>query len=201
VETRWNVSEPWDWGRYRAYLRIRARMLRLDPSIRVQFDESDLVNETLLRGHERQDQCQATAHEPRMAWLEQIQNRLLIDRVRFLHAQERDVRREQELEQQLNESTVFWARNLAASQPTPSEVAGQKEQFLRACEALEQLPERERDVLIAHLILGLSLRETGEKLGLGEGAPSGDAAKNAAAGLYARGIRRLRDLLGAPPSG
>ncbi len=75
---------------------------------------------------------------------------------------------------------------LAAEQSSPSAIAEKNERLLRLAEALEQLPEVQRDAVVLHHLRGLPLAELAAQLGRSEGA---------AAGLLHRGIKRLRDLL------
>jgi RNA polymerase sigma-70 factor (ECF subfamily) len=75
---------------------------------------------------------------------------------------------------------------LASEQSSPSERAEKNEQLLRLAEALEQLPEAQREAVVLHHLRGLSLAELASHLGRSEGA---------AAGLLHRGIKRLRELL------
>jgi DNA-directed RNA polymerase specialized sigma24 family protein len=86
--------DGWDLERYRTYLRARARLLWLDRRVRLRFDESDLVQETLLRAAASDEPCRGQSDAERIAWLERIQDRVLIDKDREHHAEKRDVKRE-----------------------------------------------------------------------------------------------------------
>ena len=76
---------------------------------------------------------------------------------------------------------------LAVEESTPSERLIKQEEALRVLEALAQLPEREREALILQQYHGWKLVEIAEHLG---------CTTNAVAGLHARGLARLRKLLG-----
>src|SRR5207244_12700332 len=79
--------------RYRHYLRLLARV-GLDARLRGKLDPSDIVQETLLRAHERRDQFRGNTEAERVAWLRQILAMQLIDAVRRFTAGAPDVRPE-----------------------------------------------------------------------------------------------------------
>jgi RNA polymerase sigma-70 factor, ECF subfamily len=178
--------DGWDLEHYLAYLRSRARLLWLDRRVRVRFDESDLVQETLQRALASGEPCRGTSERERIAWLERIQDRVLIDKEREHHADKRDVNREQDLQDALAGSTAHWEGNIAASDLSPSEEAERQELFLRVMTAIQQLTQEQQDAVMAIRILQLSTEEAAKKLG---------KSKVGVVGLYHRGIKRLRQLL------
>ena len=178
--------DGWDLERCRAFLMTRARMIRLNPRIRVRFDESDLVHETLLRAADpAMAPCRGTTEADRLAWLEQIQSRLYIDLYRAEHAAKRDVDREQQFQQALDQSTIHWEPR-APEQSSPSEIAMKNERAVRLALAIHELPADQRDVLLAREMLHLSMAETAEMLRKSPGA---------IAGLYRRGLAALKTRL------
>jgi RNA polymerase sigma-70 factor (ECF subfamily) len=178
-------SARWEWERYRNYLRLLAR-LQLDLRLRGKLDPSDLVQQTLMQAHQMQDQFRGTTEAEQAAWLRQILVRTLANAARDMGRQKRDVNRERSLEAAIEESSVRLEAWLATEQSTPSVVAEKNERLLRLAEALEQLPEAQREAVVLHHLRGLSLAELAGQLGRSEGA---------AAGLLHRGIKRLRELL------
>ena len=175
----------WELERYRNYLRLLAR-LQLDPWLRGKLDPSDIVQQTLLQAHQMQDQFRGTSDAEQAAWLRQILVRTMANAARDLGRQKRDVGRERSLEAAIEESSVRLEAWLAAEHTSPSVRAEKNEQLLRLAEALEQLPEAQREAVVLHHLRGLSLAELAGQLGRSEGA---------AAGLLHRGIKRLRELL------
>jgi RNA polymerase sigma factor (sigma-70 family) len=68
----------------------------------------------------------------------------------------------------------------------PSDKLIKQEEALRVLEALAQLPPRQRDALILQQYHGWKLVQIAEHLG---------CTANAVAGLHARGLAKLRELL------
>jgi RNA polymerase sigma-70 factor (subfamily 1) len=178
--------DGWDLKRYRAYLKVRARMLDLDPRLRVRFDESDLVQEVFVRAQACAESCRGQSHRERMAYLDQVFDNVFTDYLREHRAQKRDIDMEV-AEQALNESSAAY-RLHAADSVSPSEQASRREESLRATAALDQLPAHERDVLIVIHLQQHSLKEAADRLGMSKGK---------VAGIYGRGMIRLRSLLNA----
>jgi len=88
------VGGPRPLEHYREYLRLLAR-LQLDPWLRGQLDPSDIVQQTLLRAHERFDQFRGQTDLELRAWLRAILARCLLDAARKFGRQKGD--REQSL--------------------------------------------------------------------------------------------------------
>jgi len=186
------VSTPprWQLERYRSWLRLQARQLQLDPRLRRRFDGSDLVQEALLRAHANLDAFRGTTEAELLAWLQQILGNALADEVRKARSKKRDVALERDLEGVLKESSARLEAFLAAGQPAPEEQAERHERLVRLADALDQLPEAQRDAVVHRDLQGASLAEVAGQLGRSE---------RAVAGLLLRGRRKLRELLADEP--
>jgi RNA polymerase sigma-70 factor (ECF subfamily) len=185
--------EGWDLAGYREHLRERAKRLRKDSRVKVRFDESDLVQETFNRALGA-DKAPATEAGPKvhLAWLEAIQDHLLIDKHREHYAGKRDVRREedfQSLQDALRESTIDGVQALPDSAPSPSEQAANNELEQRTEQAIEQLPPEQREVLRLRR-QGLKFEEIAAQLNI---------TKGVAQGRCRRGLETLRRLLRKGP--
>jgi RNA polymerase sigma-70 factor (ECF subfamily) len=173
--------------RYRSYLRLLAR-LHMDPRLRGKLDPSDLVQQTMLQAVQGLAQFRGRSEAELGAWLRQILARNLAGAVRDFARARRDVAREQPLEAALAASSARLEAWLAAEQSSPSQRAEANEQVLRLAQALEQLPEAQREALILQHWQGWSLAQIGEHLG---------RSVEAVAGLIKRGLKQLRQILQA----
>jgi RNA polymerase sigma-70 factor (ECF subfamily) len=114
---------------YRDYLRLLAR-LQIDPRLRSKLDPSDIVQETLLKAHEKQAQFRGQSDAEKAAWLRQILANTLAHELRKYGRQQRDVALERSLKQGLEESSARLERWLVTDQSAASERAERNEQLL-----------------------------------------------------------------------
>jgi RNA polymerase sigma-70 factor (ECF subfamily) len=175
--------------RFRAYLRLLAR-LHLDPRLRGQLDPSDAVQQTLLLAWQARPQFRGRTEAELAAWLRQILARVLANAARALAAARRGAGRGRSLEAALERSSVRLQAWLAAEQPSPSRLAEHNERLALLAEALEGLPEAQRDAVVLHHLQGRTLDDVAGALG---------RSPAAVAGLIKRGLRELRLRLRGPP--
>lgn len=149
---------------YRNYLKLLAR-LEVDGRLQSKVDPSDLVQEAFVEVHRSFGQFRGTSQAELLAWLRRILvSRLVAAARRFLHAQARDVRLERQLEDELDRSARI-ASALAKDESTPSEKTVRHEQAVLVSDALEQLADGERDVIVLHEFQGLSFPEVAWRVG------------------------------------
>jgi RNA polymerase sigma-70 factor (ECF subfamily) len=171
--------------RHRAYLYLLARS-HLGPRYQAKFDASDIVQQTLLDAHCKQDQFRGSSEAERMAWLRQILAHNLADAVRGQERAKRDAARERSFDADVNDSFHRVDGWLAAVQSSPSQRVQRDEELLVLAGALDELPNPEREAVVLHHLQGLTLAETAQQL---ERTPA------AVAGLLHRGLKRLRKLM------
>ena len=176
-----------DLERYREYLALIAR-LRTGARLQGKIDVSGVVQQTLLEAHQALGKLKDQSDSKRVAWLRQILANNLRDEIRKAGAAVRNVGRERSLEADLAQSSSRFEVWLAADQSSPSEHAVKQEQLLALADALAQLPDDQRQAVEMHHLQGRPLAEVAEALGRGKGA---------VAALLYRGLKKLRELLGA----
>jgi RNA polymerase sigma-70 factor (ECF subfamily) len=171
--------------RCRQYLTLLAR-LHLDPRLQGKLDPSDVVQQTLLKAHEKRDQFRGRNEAERIGWLRQILANNLAEATRRFAAGARDVARERSLEAGLGESSARLEACLLADQSSPSQRAIRHEQLLHLANALAALPEDQRRAVELHHLKGLSVADVGQRMG---------KSKAAVVGLLFRGLKGLRHQL------
>jgi RNA polymerase sigma-70 factor (ECF subfamily) len=171
--------------RYRSYLRLLAR-LHWQEELRGKLDPSDLVQQTMVQALQAQGQFRGQSEQELAAWLRQILVRRLRNAVRDLGRARRDVGRERSLQAAVEHSSARLEAWLAAAQTSPSEQAMRHEQLLRLTEALESLPEAQREAIILHHLQDWTLEQVGAHLG---------RSPAAVAGLIKRGLKQLRGVM------
>jgi RNA polymerase sigma-70 factor (ECF subfamily) len=170
---------------YREYLTMLARV-QLDPRLRYKLDASDVVQQTLLDAHQRQEQFRGQTEAEKAAWLRQILARNLVDALRAFGRAKRDVARERSLHVAMEQSSQRLEAWLAAEQSSPSQKLDRHERAVQLANALAALPEAQREALVLQHWHGFSLAEIGQHMG---------RSPAAVAGLIKRGLRQLRGLL------
>jgi RNA polymerase sigma-70 factor, ECF subfamily len=173
---------------YRGYLSLLAR-LQIGRRLQGKVDAADLVQDTFLEAHRHFAQFRGTVEAELVCWLRQILAGLLANLVRrYCGTQRRDVRLERELADDLDRSSRAIGQSLAAPHSSPSQRAAHREQAVLLADALGQLPDDYREVIILHHLEGQTFAEIADRMGR-----SVDSVKN----LWARALAQLRRTLGA----
>jgi RNA polymerase sigma-70 factor (ECF subfamily) len=172
---------------YRSYLDLLAR-LQITRRLRGKVDAADVVQETFLEAHQSFARFRGTTEKELVGWLRQVLTANLVDLIRkFLGSRRRDVRLEQELLDDLDQSSLALEQGLVAPGSSPSQQAARRERAVLLAEALARLPANYREVLILHHLEGLSFPEVARRLGR-----TLDSVKN----VWTRALARLRRSLG-----
>jgi len=171
---------------YRNYLRLLART-GIDQSLQGKADPSDLVQETLLKAHQRFGQFRGQREAELAAWLRQILARNLTDLVRrFRTAEARQVARERSLDEVITASSDALNHLLAGHGNSPSHSAERREMSVVLADALAELSADSREVIMLRSIEERDWDEVAKKMGRSQGAIRL---------LWARALKRLRPLI------
>ena len=171
---------------YRAYLDLLARM-EIGRRLQTKIDASDVVQETFLEAHRNFGNFRGTVEPEFAAWLREILAARISNLVRhYVGTQARDIRREQGLEVNLDESSRMLDRGLCSLQATPSQNAASREQGVLLAQALAQLPDEYREVVMLRQLQELPFAEVAERMGR-----TVDSVQK----LWVRALARLRNLV------
>jgi len=168
---------------YDHYLTLLARV-QIGRRLRGKVDPADLVQETFLEAHRQFTRFRGTTEAELTAWLRRILAGQLAQMVRrYVGTQARDVNLERELGAQLDQSSAAIDADLAASISTPSQRASRREQVVLLADALGNLPDDYREVIILRHLEGLTPTEVATRMGR-----SVDSVQK----LWVRALARLR---------
>ncbi len=174
-----------DPERFRSYLRLLARV-QLPPRLRPKMDESDIVQQTMLQAHRALAAFRGRSEAEFAAWLRQILARNLSHALRDFTRDKRDVGKERSLEAAVDASSARLEGWLAADQTSIGAKAIRNERVLRLAEAIEALPDAQREAVELHYWHGWPVSEIAERL---------DRTPAAVAGLLHRGLKTIKGSL------
>lgn len=174
-----------DLQRFQAYLET-VTFIQIDPRLRGKVGWSDIVQKTLIEAWQTLERIEAMDEQAQKRWLRRMLLNNLRDEIDHWRTKSHDVRRERSLEDAAEKTSCRLHESIAAEESTPSRNLIKHEKELGVLEALAQLPERQREVVILKQYHDLKLAEIAEHLG---------CTTNTVAGLHARGLAKLRTLL------
>jgi RNA polymerase sigma-70 factor, ECF subfamily len=175
---------------YRDYLTLLARV-QIGRRLRGKVDAADLAQETFLEAHRAFGRFRGATEGELAAWLREILAATISHLLRrYCGTEQRDIRLERSLAEELDQSSRVLGQALAAPGSSPSQQAARREQAVLLANALKQLPSDYSDVIILRHLEGLSFAEVGERMGR-----SVDSVKK----LWIRALDQLRALMGAAP--
>ena len=168
--------------------------LRMDRAISQRIDASDIVQDVLLEASQRLKHYLQDPRMPFHLWLRQLAKDQLIDtHRRHRVAQRRSTDREQSLTAGGNgeRSSLDLGAQLRDQELTPAAAALRKEFQQRFYQAIEQLEEDDREIILMRHVEQLTNNEVAVALQL---------SPPAAGMRHLRALRRLREMLGEATS-
>ena len=171
---------------YSSYLNLLARV-QIGRRLQGKVDAVDLVQDTFLEAHRQFANFRGRSEPELTAWLRRILAGQLALLVRqFLGTKARDVRLEQELGHELDQSSGALENGLAGSISTPSHKASRREQSVLLAEALDRLPASYREVIVLRHLEGLNVATVDKRMMRSE-----DSVQK----LWVRGLAALRQAM------
>ena len=169
-------------GGYRNYLNMLARIW-LHRTFTPMVDQSDMVQDTLLKAHEHLADFRGSTEAELTAWLRRILARTIGNAVRRFGATARQLSRERSLEQILQDSSRGVNGLLAASGSSPSRAAQRRELGVVLADALAEMDPDHREVIVLRSLQGCDWTRVAEKM---------DRSPDAARMLWTRALKQLR---------
>lgn len=179
------MDEPWRLEDYRPYLHVLARR-GVDVRMRAKFDASDVVQDALLRAHERLHQFRGKSEAELKSWLRSILATSLTNSILAFTTQKRDAGLERALQDGLSTTSFRLEQWLAGDLPSPSDMLIRNERMLRLTAALSRLPDDQRTALELRYLQEYSVDEIGREM---------QRSTASVAGLLRRGIAAMRAFL------
>jgi RNA polymerase sigma-70 factor (ECF subfamily) len=157
----------------------------ISPALRGHLEASDLVQQTLLEAHCADAKLADAEGAPLFVWLQKSLKHNLLDAVKHLHTQKRDMSRQVRIAD-VAESFDRIEHLLIADQTSPSQIVERKEQVLWMLACLQELPADQKTAVIMKHLQACSLKEIAEAL---------NRSESATGGLLDRGRKNLIDAM------
>jgi RNA polymerase sigma-70 factor (ECF subfamily) len=171
------------FGACRNYLNVLARA-QVESWLRAKVDASDLIQQTLLEAYRDFQRFRGATEAEWLAWLRQILAHNAANFVRqFRGTGKRQVKREFSVDR-LQQDGSGPAPALVAPGESPSEICLREEQELLLADALAQLPEDYREVILLRNLQRLSFQEVAQRM---------DRSRPAVQMLWGRAIDKLQE--------
>jgi RNA polymerase sigma-70 factor, ECF subfamily len=152
-------------ARYSNYLTLLARV-EVGRRLQGKLDPVDLVQETFLEAHRHFPAFRGATEPEFVGWLRRILCGVLANTIRrYFGTKARNPRLEQDLQVGIDQSSCVLAGRLISPGSSPSESAARREQAVLFADALDQLPDDYREVLILRHLEGLTFAGVGERMG------------------------------------
>jgi RNA polymerase sigma-70 factor, ECF subfamily len=171
---------------FRNYLELLAR-IEIGRRLQTKFDAADAVQETFLEAHRHLAGFRGETEGEFIVWLREILAGRISNLVRhYMQTQGRDVRRERNLQFDLDQSSRVLDRGLVVLQSTPSQQLARREMGVLLADALSRLPEEYREVIVLRHFEELAFPEVARRM---------ERSVDSVQKLWVRSLARLRQLV------
>jgi len=165
-------------ARERLLIQHRTRLrkmiaVRMDPRLAIRVDPSDIVQDTLMEASRRLSEYLHDVRIPFYPWLRNLAAQRLIQLQRkHIHAKRRSVNREQAGAPPLSgqSSAILADCILSGERSSPLSRIQKVELLERVRTALDELPERDREILVLRYLEQFSIEETAAVLNINKAA-------------------------------
>lgn len=172
--------------KYRHYLCLLAR-IQIGRRLQRKVDEADLVQEAFLEAHRAFPRFRGGSEREFAAWLREIlAARMAMQLRQYYGTQRRDLVREKELADELNQSSFLISQAFVASGTSPSRQVEKREQAVVLADALASVSADYRAVLVHRHLEGLTFPEIAVRM---------ERSVDAVEKLWARALIQLRRVL------
>lgn len=172
---------------YRSYLRLLAEV-EIGRRLQGKVDASDVIQEVFLDAHRYFPQFRGEMEAQFIRWLREILAGTIANLVRrYLGTKARDVRLEQAIAADLDQSSQALGGVVIDPHSSPSQQVVQAEQAFLVAEAMGRLPEDYRKVLTMRHLEGLTFPEIAKRL---------DRSVDSVEKLWLRGLAKLKKTFG-----
>jgi RNA polymerase sigma-70 factor (ECF subfamily) len=161
--------------------------LQVGRRLRSKVDVDDLLQEIWLEIHRKIALFRGCSEREFLTWVRRVIGSILANQIRhYIGTKGRDLRLERALTDELDQSSRAMNGSLVAPESSPSQQAVRREQAVLLADALQDLPEDYREVIILRQLEGLSFPDVARRVGRTE-----DSVKN----VWLRALARLRRAL------
>jgi RNA polymerase sigma-70 factor, ECF subfamily len=169
---------------YERYLTILTEV-QIGRTLQGKVDACDIVQETFLEAHRSIRNFQGTESYQFVAWLKSILSARLANTMRYYFGtQARDLRLEERIQAELDQSAVSFGGILIDPNSSPSEHISNEEQSRLVAESLLRLPDHYRQAILLRHIEGLSFPEIAAKM---------ERSVDSVEKLWLRGMAQLKN--------
>lgn len=173
------------FAKCRNYVALIART-QVESWMRTKIDASDLVQQTLLEAHRGFDEFRGGTETEWLAWLRMILNHNAHDFIRRYKTDKRHIGREVQMQQTAPDQSESFFHDPPGPEGTPSQIIVQREREIELADAIAQLTDDHREVIILRNLQRLPFDEIADRM---------NRSRPAVQMLWMRAIRKLQQQL------